>query len=139
MRRLSAYRVFLTRQTEYHVRNHVCFGVRDRRTGQWIETHWALNQRLAAAFPDARGKMCSVSTPLIGEPLWFAMAGGLHHTSPVLGVEERAHVQLEVAPAHASQLGPLRRPRRVSRPPHRGSLRSALLAIDPNASIRETQ
>ena len=36
MRRPSSYRVFLTRRSEYHVRGHVCFGVKDRRTG-WSE------------------------------------------------------------------------------------------------------
>src|SRR5215813_7856039 len=94
MRRLSSYRVFLTRRTEYHVRGHICMGVRDRRSGQFLHTHWALGLRLAGAFPDAHGKMCSISSPAIGEPLWFAMAGGLHHTSPVLAVEERQHIDL---------------------------------------------
>jgi hypothetical protein len=94
MRRLSSYRVFLTRQSEYHVRGHVCFGVRDRRSGQWLEAHWALRKHLAQAFPDARGHMCSFTPPAIGEPLWFAVGGGVHHTSPVLAVEEREALEL---------------------------------------------
>jgi hypothetical protein len=94
MRRLSSYRVFLTRQSEYHVRGHVCFGVRDRRSGRWLESHWALRARLASAFPDAQGNMCSIASPAIGEPLWFAVDGVLHHTSPVISVEEREHLAL---------------------------------------------
>jgi hypothetical protein len=89
MRRLSAYRVFLTRNSEYHVRGHVCFGVRDRRSGDWQQAHWALGQRLASAFPDGQGKMCSISSPSIGEPLWFATGERPHCTSPLLAVEER--------------------------------------------------
>ena len=94
MRRLSSYRIFLTQRTEYHVRGHVCVAVRDRRTGTFIETHWALNMCLASAFPDANGKMCSISSPPIGEPLWFALRSGLHCTSPVLAIEERDHIDL---------------------------------------------
>jgi hypothetical protein len=91
MRRLSAYRVFLTRQTEYHIRGYVCFGVRDRRSGQWLESHWALRKRLAQTFADAHGKICSLRSPAIGEPLCFDIGHGLHQTSPVLAVEERQH------------------------------------------------
>ena len=94
MRRLSSYRVFLTRQSEYHVRGHVCFGVRDRRSGQWLGGHWALERRLATAFPDGNGKMCCISGPGIGEPLCFCVDDRLHETSPVLAVEERAHLDL---------------------------------------------
>ena len=54
MRRLSAYRVFLTRKSEYHVRGHMCFGVRDRRTGQWQNEHWALRERPATFSRRAR-------------------------------------------------------------------------------------
>jgi hypothetical protein len=89
MRRLSAYRVFLTHNTEYHVRAHCCFGVRDRRSGAWLGAHWALGQRLADAFPDHTGKMCSIRSPAIGEPLWFVAAAGHHRTSPLLAIEDR--------------------------------------------------
>jgi hypothetical protein len=101
--------VFLTRQSEYHVRGHICFGVRDRRTGRWLESHWALSACLASAFPDAHGNMCSIASPVIGEPLWFAVSGALHHTSPVISVEEREHLEPgdgpgRISPALRSQL-----------------------------------
>jgi len=94
MRRLSAYRVFLTRNSEYHVRGHVCFGVRDRRNGEWPSRHWALGQHLASAFPDHTGKMCSLGSPVVGEPLWFAAEAGPHCTSVLLAIEEREYCEL---------------------------------------------
>ncbi len=96
MRRLSSYRVFLTRNTEYHVRGHVCFGIRDRRSGCWAPQHWALGKPLASAFPDAQGRMCSISSPQLGEPLWLLTESGPHRTSPLLAIEERAHLESDV-------------------------------------------
>ena len=89
MRRPSAYRVFLTHNTEYHVRLHVCFGVRDRRTGHWVQQHPCLNAKLAGTFPDATGHTRSMATPVVGERLSFETPGAPVHTSPVLSVEER--------------------------------------------------
>ena len=57
MRRPSAYRVFLTRSSEYHVRGRVCLGVKDRRTGAWTLGHPALRGRIASVGPK-------------GEPQW---------------------------------------------------------------------
>ena len=94
MRRPSAYRVFLTRKIEYHVRSHACCGVRDRRTGQWLPAHWALGLRLADAVPDARGDICSLGQPAVGEPLYFMVDGAPHNTSPVLAIEEREQIEL---------------------------------------------
>ena len=94
MRRPSAYRVFLTRRSEYHVRSHECFGVKDRRTGQWHASHWALGMRLAGAIPDQRGKICSLGVPVLGEALCFLVDGEPNYTSPVMAIEEREHLDL---------------------------------------------
>ena len=67
MRRLSAYRVFLTHQSEYHIRGHVCFGVRSRRTGDWFAQHWALSRPLATAYADDHGRLRGLRLPAIGE------------------------------------------------------------------------
>jgi hypothetical protein len=72
----------------------MCFGVRDRRTGHWHNIHWALNQRLATAFPDAHGKLCRFGVPVMGEPLCFMVEGRPQYTSAVLAVEEREHLDL---------------------------------------------
>jgi hypothetical protein len=94
MRRPSAYRVFLTRKSEYHVRAHVCFGVRDRRTGQWHANHWALGSALAGSIADSRGGMCSLGVPGLGEPLCFRIGDELYYTSAVLSTEEREQMPL---------------------------------------------
>jgi hypothetical protein len=115
MRRPSAYRVFLTRRSEYHVRACVCFGVRDRRTGQWLTSHWALGLRLASSIPDARGGICDLGQPVVGEPLCFLIDGVPNYTSPVLAIEERE--QLELPQRVSTQLADAlqRRPRGNSR------------------------
>jgi hypothetical protein len=92
MRRPSAYRVFLTRSSEYHVRGRVCLGVRDRRTGAWSLGHPALRGRIASVGPEGRPQ--SVGTPVIGECLWFVGGEQPVQTSPVLAVEEREALAL---------------------------------------------
>ena len=39
-------RLFVTRNTEYHVRNSICVGVRNRQTGDWLMHARALGARL---------------------------------------------------------------------------------------------
>jgi hypothetical protein len=36
------HRLFVTRHTEYHLRNGECVGVRDLETGRWVWNHAAL-------------------------------------------------------------------------------------------------
>ncbi len=89
MRRASAYRVFLTRNSEYHVRGHVCIGVRDRRTGQWVREHPALRRPLSQSVADATGHLQTLCVPSLGDPLEFDVPGQQLRTSPVLDIEER--------------------------------------------------
>jgi hypothetical protein len=110
MRRASAYRVYLTKNSEYHVRGLVCFGVRDRRSGGWVEAHWALAQKLASAFPDATGHMRTVDLPVVGESLCFIVEGEQRNTSAILGVEERAHLEIDMSLGRTPSQD-LRRPR----------------------------
>ena len=39
------HRVFITRHTEYHLREDECVGVRDRESGIWLRDHAALRLR----------------------------------------------------------------------------------------------
>jgi hypothetical protein len=94
MRRASAYRVFVTRNSEYHVRGLVCCGVRDRRSGRWVRDHWAINHALATAFRDATGRMRTLATPVVGESLQFVVGERGIVTSPILSVEEREGLEL---------------------------------------------
>ena len=95
MRRLSAYRVFLTRNSEYHVRGHVCIGVRDRRSGHWLAQHPALTRPLAQSVVDVDGRLRSIGLPARGEFLEFDVEGCPLRTSPVLDIEERESLVME--------------------------------------------
>jgi hypothetical protein len=65
--------VYVTKNREYHVFDEECVGVRDRRTGRWLDDHRAMRQRLeggvrvfvsGAAIPTLR-------SPEIGAPMFF--------------------------------------------------------------------
>ena len=80
--------LFVTRNTEYHVRDQVCVAVRDRRTGAWIEKHAALMHRLSGGIlfhPDG-GVVPNVGTPRVGESLYFATRGRDVVTSPIIEI-----------------------------------------------------
>ncbi|HKU40901.1 MAG TPA: hypothetical protein VJR89_22220 [Polyangiales bacterium] len=89
MRRASAYRVFLTRNSEYHVESHVCVGVRDRRTGLWLSDHPALQRALLSAVAANGGSLQAMYSPCLGERLEFDVDGLALRTSAVLDIEER--------------------------------------------------
>jgi hypothetical protein len=91
MRQLGEYRVYLTREHEYHVENHVCRAVRGRSSGEWLDAHWALGQRLTTAFADGHGRLFSICPPSVGERLCFRFGGADHETSTVLSIEQPVH------------------------------------------------
>jgi hypothetical protein len=95
----------------------VCFGVRDRRTGSWNTSHWALGRPLFGSIVDSRGDLCSLGVPGVSEPLCFLVDEQPHYTSAVISIEEREQMEL---PGHVSPL--LRRE----------------LARKPTGTIRET-
>ena len=41
--------VYVTRNTEYHLRDSECVGVRDRSSGRWLRAHPALRARMLGA------------------------------------------------------------------------------------------
>ena len=81
------YQIFLTRNSEYHLQSHVCVGVRDRRTGTWVNQHPALHRRLAATVRTA-GALAVLQRPQLGESLEFDLDGAPLRTSPVLNIEQ---------------------------------------------------
>ena len=83
------HKVFVTRNTEYHVRNATCVGVRDRQSGAWKSTHFAVNQKVAGAIRFFEGGALSASAglPQIGESLYFETTGRDLVTSAVVSVE----------------------------------------------------
>lgn len=83
------HRVFVTRNTEYHIRRNECVGVKDRRTGQWLRAHLALRSRVSGAirFNREGGVMPNPGNPRIGDSLFFQAAGRDLVTSSILAVE----------------------------------------------------
>jgi hypothetical protein len=83
------HRVFVTRNTEYHVRQDTCVGVRDRDSGEWLQRHFAVNLPVAGAirFFESGGLSASTGLPAIGESIYFETQGRDLVTSSVMAVE----------------------------------------------------
>jgi len=86
------HRVFVTRNSEYHVRRNVCVGVKDRRTGDWLNGHLALRSTVSGGlkFHDNGAISASEGLPTVGESLFFIASGRDLITSPVLTIERPA-------------------------------------------------
>ena len=67
------HRVFITHNTEYHLRRDRCVAVRDRRSGHWYSQHAALHRRVAGALAFMGGGSLRVREefPKVGECLCF--------------------------------------------------------------------
>jgi hypothetical protein len=83
------HKVFITRNTEYHVRRGTCVGVRDRESGQWLIKHFALKRSVAGAikFFESGAMSASPGLPRIGESMYFEDVGRDLVTSSVVSVE----------------------------------------------------
>jgi hypothetical protein len=81
--------VFVTRNTEYHVRKETCVGVRDRTSGRWLEGHFAINLPVAGAirFFETGAMTANPGLPQIGESIYFEQDGHDLVTSSVVSVE----------------------------------------------------
>lgn len=65
------HRIFVTRNTEYHLRGRTCVAVRDVWTGRWARQHPALGRRLFGAVTPGQNGLEPVSEPRTGTILWF--------------------------------------------------------------------
>lgn len=83
------HRVYVTRNTEYHFRDGYCVAVRDRRTGDFLHGHLALERRIDGGlrFFETGGIAPNPGEPRPGESLYFATHGPDLVTSPLVGVE----------------------------------------------------
>lgn len=78
------HKVYVTRNTEYHVRRNLCVAVRDRRTGQFLKGHLALKTRVSGGLRfTPHGVTANDGFPSIGESLFFCAGGRDLVTSPV--------------------------------------------------------
>lgn len=94
------HRVYVTRNTEYHLRKRTCVAVRDRRTGDWIVEHCALRQSLQGAirFTDGGGLQAKPGEPDLGESICFEGEGRDLVTSAVVSVQRPAHQDVRAYP-----------------------------------------
>lgn len=74
------HRMFVTRNTEYHLRRDECVAVRDIETGNWIRHHAALRLRAVKLPPNGHDHHW------IGRRIQFWGSGTDVVTSPVLRV-----------------------------------------------------
>ncbi len=66
------HKVFVTKNTEYHTRDDVCVGVRDRKSGKWMRQHLAMSKKLSGALKISRkGIRPNLGFPKAGESLYF--------------------------------------------------------------------
>ncbi|HJK99436.1 MAG TPA: hypothetical protein RMF84_19575, partial [Polyangiaceae bacterium LLY-WYZ-14_1] len=89
IRERRIHKVFVTRNTEYHVRRALCVEIRDRRSGEWLRSHLALRCQLAGSlrFTEDGGVEPRTSGPSIGESLFFQAQGRDLVTSTVVSVD----------------------------------------------------
>ena len=95
------HRVYMTRNTEYHFRDGFCVAVRDRRSGDFLHGHLALQRRVHGGlrfFPD--GAIApNPGEPQAGESLYFSAEGRDLVTSPLEAVERPAKEIVEAYPS----------------------------------------
>ena len=91
------HRVFVTRNTEYHVRRSTCVGVRDRKSGRWLAGHLAMESDMSGGLRFNRngGISPNEGVPAVGESIFFLASGRDLVTSPVVRIDrpERDIVQ----------------------------------------------
>src|SRR5260370_26299806 len=83
------HRVYVTRNTEYHLRDGRCVAVRDRRTGEFLHGHLALEHRVDGGIKFfGNGSIApNPGDPRPGESLYFASEGRDLVTSALESVE----------------------------------------------------
>lgn len=95
------HRVYVTRNTEYHFRDGFCVAVRDRRSGDFLQGHLAVERRLHGGlrFFSNGAIVPNSGDPLPGEALYFAAEGRDLVTSPVETVERPSKAMVAAYPS----------------------------------------
>jgi hypothetical protein len=88
------HQVFVTQNSEYHVRENLCVAVRDRESGEWLRSHFAVRRPVVGSmrFFESGAISASAGLPELGESLYFEELGRDLVTGSVIAVErpERA-------------------------------------------------
>ncbi len=88
------HRVYVTRNTEYHVRGSVCVGVRDLRNAAWCEAHPAIGRVLEGALRyQGSGVLPVLDEPRVGDAIYFRNGERDLVTSRVQRIE-RPHLEV---------------------------------------------
>lgn len=92
------HQVFITRNTEYHVRRRRCVGVKDRRSGDWMRGHLAVDSEVSGGlrFLASGAITPTEDMPAIGESLFFCAKGRDLVTSPVVSIERPQRATVDV-------------------------------------------
>ena len=93
--------MYVTRNTEYHLRDGVCIAVRDRRSGCWLPSHSALRRTLSGAVrydPSGLAAPCP-SVPKVGDALYFGAGGRELVTTSLFSVERPSRHLVATYPA----------------------------------------
>ncbi|HEY4121299.1 MAG TPA: hypothetical protein VGM56_25715 [Byssovorax sp.] len=72
------HRVYVTRNTEYHVRDGICVAVRDRTSQSFRAAHIALNLRVEGGVKIYANGACvpNVERPDVGDAIFFTHVNG---------------------------------------------------------------
>ncbi len=65
------HKVFVTQNTEYHLRDRVCVGVRDLWSGHWRGDHPAVGKQLFGALKPGPKGLEALESPDVDAMLWF--------------------------------------------------------------------
>jgi hypothetical protein len=83
------HKIFVTRNSEYHMKKSTCVGIRDRKSGTWSKNHSALCQDIAGSilFDEDGSIKISPGLPRVGESMYFDVGGVDLITSSIVSVE----------------------------------------------------
>jgi hypothetical protein len=91
------HKVYVTRNTEYHVRRGVCVAVKPRQDAEWIASHHALNMKVEGHVK-VGALLPIVGMPKIGYRIYFATDNEDVLTSPVVAIVRPAQNIVEQYP-----------------------------------------
>lgn len=96
------HQMFVTRNTEYHLRAGVCVAVRDRQTEVWLDEHLALGRALGGGVRvlDNGEAIPAVDEPRIGDALYFRGGNRELVTSVLCQINRPAPELVQSYPTH---------------------------------------
>jgi hypothetical protein len=99
--------MYVTRNTEYHLRDGVCIAVRDRRSGCWLPSHSALRRTLGGAvcYDPSGNATASPSVARIGDAPRFGSRGSERVTTALSSAARPSRHHVAAYPAAPQAAG----------------------------------